>query len=199
MNIDLLFTEAGAGGLVAGENFSRKVAGALFDPAASTIELEFVDAMEPLALNIPIGQELFEPLNAVYFPFVGAVKSGHIAQAYQVPLAIVGDAFHAQMAAHHRPHPMPIRGFAEFMAACTSGQPVHRDDLSDDSTIGCVLGDASPAALEFAPHLAQQRALEAAPRGPQAPGPSAPGMGLGGGGGGTYIPPADNGGGTEGQ
>ncbi len=76
----------------------------------------------------------------------------------------------------------PLVAFDYFVKSCTSGQPVHREDLSDDSA-GCVLGDAVPSALQFAPHLARRHAIEAAPKmAPNAPGPSTPGLGSGGGG-----------------
>jgi hypothetical protein len=59
--------------------------------------------------------------------------------------------------------------------------------LGDEDGMGCILGDASPSSLEFAPHLARRHALEAKPN--IAP-VNAPGMGLGGsssgGGGGGY-------------
>jgi hypothetical protein len=194
MNIDLLFTEDGAAGLVASANFPRRVAGALFDRATGAIELEFVEA-DPLALNIPVADDLREALAASFHPFIGAVKGGKIAQAYQIPLAVLGDDYHAQTARRVQAAATPLVAFARFMERCVAGQPVHRADLGDEDASGCVLGDASPVALQFAPHLAQQHALEIAPRGPSAPGPRGPGMGLGGGGGGTgggyFIPPTD--------
>ncbi|HBH26117.1 MAG TPA: hypothetical protein DDX54_01780 [Rhodospirillaceae bacterium] len=190
MNIDLLITAQGLAGLVAGANLPRKVVGMLFEPATGTLSLEMMDA-GALPLNIPVDEELRPALAGNYFPFVGAVKGGHIAQGYQAPLAVIGDAFHAQMAAAARPAAQPLTAFAAFMAGCVAGQPVHREDLADEDTRGCVLGAAAPATLQFAPHLAQQRALEAAPRGPI---PHAPGLGLGGsggGGGGYFVPPTD--------
>ena len=64
--------------------------------------------------------------------------------------------------------------------------------------MGCILGDASPSALQFAPHLARRVAMEASPQAAPS-GPSGPGLGGGGGGGragqirtGGTIPPSQN-------
>ncbi len=191
MNIDLLLTKKGAAGFIANAAFPRKIAGVLFEPEAATLGMEFVD-MDSLELNIPVGENLAPLLSNVHFLYIAAYVGGQVAQAYQVPFMIVGDALHAAMATRARPHPAPLAGFTDFLAACTWGQPVHRTDLGDDTTKGCVLGEAAPAALQFAPHLAQQRALEAAPQVPQyVIGPAGP-SGMGGGGGargGSVVPP----------
>jgi hypothetical protein len=52
--------------------------------------------------------------------------------------------------------------------------------------MSCVLGEASPTALKFAPHLARRHAMEASPR--LAPSHSPPTLGLGGRGGNTNPP-----------
>lgn len=190
MNIDLLFTADGTAGLIASTNFPHKVVGVLFEPSSGTLSLEFAN-MHTLLLNIPVEEAGQVMLETLYFPFIGAIKAGHIAQAYQAPLVILGHVMHASMAAHAAPYRSPLLAFESFMTACVTGQPVHRIDLSDEGTVGCVLGSAAPTTLVFAPHLLPQRALEAAPRGPA---PKGPGLGLGGGGstgGGLYIPPND--------
>ncbi len=184
MNIDLLFTDTGEAGLICSENPVTKAAGVVFDTQTGVLTLEFSD-MDFLEMNIPVDGEFFGRLDFCAQVHIGAVKDGQIAQAYQIPFMFLDDPYRGEAFKNVRQPPNPLVAFDYFVKACTAGQPVHREDLSDDSA-GCVLGDAVPSALQFAPHLARRHAIEAAPKmAPNAPGPSTPGLGGGGGGGGS--------------
>ncbi|MFP4314138.1 MAG: hypothetical protein ACLFR0_07410 [Alphaproteobacteria bacterium] len=177
MNIDLLLTRQGEAGLITSENFSKKVAGIVFDPPSGTLTLEFVD-MDYMDLNIGVDSVYNASLDMNQSLHIGSVKDGQIGQAYQVPLMFSDDPYRNEIM-NVEPASSPLMAFQYFINACIAGQPVHREDLGDDDTMGCVLGDSSPSSLEFAPHLARRHALETKPN--VAPSINAPGMGLGGG------------------
>ena len=178
MNIDLLFTEAGEAGLICSENLVSKAAGAVFDTQSGVLTLEFTD-MDFLEMNIPVDEEFFGRLDYCAQLHLGAIKDGEIAQAYQIPFMFLDDPYRGEAFKDVRQQPNPLAAFHYFVKQCTAGQPVHRDDLNDDS-FGCVLGDAVPSSLQFAPHLARRHAIEMAPKAaPNAPGPAVPGLGGG--------------------
>lgn len=182
MNIDLLFTRQGEAGLICSENLVKKAMGVLFDASTGLMSLEFVD-MDHMDLNIPVDQEFFGMLDMCSQLHIGAVKNGNIAQAYQLPLMFLDDPYRAEALQNIMAGNNSLEAFNYFVKACVTGQPLHRDDLGADDTMGCVLGDASPASLEFAPHLARRHAMEISPKNaPQ--GPAGPSLGLGGSGGG---------------
>lgn len=176
MNIDLLFTAQGEGGLIANENFARKIAGIVYDTQNGIFTLEFAD-MDYMELNIPVEADYnhFLDINATLH--IGSVKGGNIGQAYQVPLMFSDDPYRNRMITPEIPA-QPLAAFHYFMKNCTSGQPVFRDDLGDESAMGCVLGSATPASLQFAPHLARRHGHEI--RATAQPTLNVPGMGLGG-------------------
>jgi hypothetical protein len=183
MDIDLLFTAEGEAGVIANENLVQKALGLVLDTQTGTLTVEFAD-MDYLELNIPVERDFFAALDACGQVHLGAIKNGHIAQAYQVPLMFLDDPYRGDALKNVRQANNPLVAFERFVKRCTNGQPVHRDDLGNEDTMGCILGDASPSSLQFAPHLARRHALEAAPKvAPRGPGPSAPGLGGGGGGG----------------
>lgn len=188
MNIDLLFTDQGEAGLIANENFARKIAGIVFDTQSGIFTIEFAD-MDFMDLNIPVEPEYNQHLDMNTIIHVGSVKDGRIGQAYQVPLMFSDDPYRNEIMKPEQPA-QPLAAFSYFMKQCVIGQPVFRDDLGDEDTMGCVLGSASPSSLEFAPHLARRHGLEVRPT--AQPSINAPGMGLGGsgssggGGGGSY-------------
>ena len=135
-------------------------------------------------LNIPVEAEFYEALDMCSQIHIGAVKDGHIAQAYQAPFMFLDDPYRMEAFKNLVQPRNPLQAFGGFVKACIFGQPVHREDLGDEETMGCILGNAVPASLQFAPQLARRHAMEAqpkaAPRGPS--GPSGPGgMGDGGG------------------
>lgn len=178
MNIDLLFTNQGEAGLIASENFARKIVGIVFDTQSGIFTIEFAD-MDFMDLNIPVEPEYNQHLDMNTTIHVGSVKDGHIGQAYQVPLMFSDDPYRNEIMKPEQPA-QPLAAFGYFMKQCVVGQPVFRDDLGDEDTMGCVLGSASPSSLEFAPHLARRHGLEVRPT--AQPSINAPGMGLGGGG-----------------
>ena len=182
MNIDLLFTSQGEAGLISSENLVKKVAGVVFDTSGGLLSLEFVD-MDFLELNIPVEKEFNATLDMCPQIHIGAIKDGNIAQAYQVPFMFLDDPYRTEAFKNVRQPGNPLEAFNYFVKATVFGQPVHREDLGDESNMGCILGDAVPSALQFAPHLARRHQMEVAPKAaPNAPGPSAPGLGGGGGG-----------------
>lgn len=177
MDIDLLFTHDGVAGLICSENLVKKAIGVLFDSQTGLMNIEYAD-MDQLEFNIPIGQEFWENLEMNPVLQIGSVKNGAIGQAYQVPLLFLDDPYRGEKLGQTPQHPKPLAAFNAFITRCTIGQPAHREDLDNDAAAGCVLGDASPAALQFAPHLARQHALEVRPTAaPSAPGMSVPGLG----------------------
>lgn len=184
MNIDLLITREGEAGLITSENLVKKVIGVLVDTETAMLSLEYAD-MDNLDLNIPVEADFLSVLDENAMLHIGAVKNDNIAQAYQVPVMFSDDPYRSELLGKEEQE-YPLLAFHAFMRNCAFGQPVHRDDLADEDSMGCILGDTKPSALQFAPHLERRYALEAKPV--AAPRMNAPGMGLGGGGGGggTY-------------
>lgn len=181
MNIDLLFTEHGEAGLICSANLVQKALGIVFDTQTGTLSLEYAD-MDYMDLNIPVEEEFFETLDFCAQIHIGAIVDGHIAQAYQIPFMFLDDPYRGEAFKNIKQPKNPLDSFNYFVKQCVAGQPVHRDDLGNEDTMGCVLGDASPADLEFAPHLARRHAMEVAPKAaPSGPGPSGPGLGGAGG------------------
>jgi hypothetical protein len=184
MDIDLLFTAEGEAGVICNENPVQKAIGLVFDTKTGILTLEFAD-MDYLEMNIPVEQDFFAPLDHTAQIHMGAIKNGHIAQAYQIPFMFLDDPYRGDAFKNVRQLKNPLVAFERFVKRCSIGQPIHRDDLGNEESMGCVLGDSSPSSLQFAPHLARRHALEAAPKvAPRGPGPSTPGLGGGGGGGG---------------
>jgi len=192
MNIDLLFTQNGEAGLIASENLVKKASGLLLDTKNGLLTVEFVDS-DYMDFNIPVEPEFFDMLDVCGHVHFGAIKSGHIGQAYQIPLMFLDDPYRGDAMNRNVSAKNPLQAFNAFVKRCVAGQPVHRDDLGDESAMGCILGDASPTSLQFAPHLARRHAQELGPRAPiHAPRMGGPGLGTSGGGGTTrYTKPDD--------
>ncbi len=188
MNIDLLFTENGEAGLIASENLIKKASGIVLDTKNGMLTLEYVDS-DYEELNIPVEPEFFGMLEYCGRIHIGAIKNGNIAQAYQIPFMFLDDPYRGQDVAHVVEAKNPLHAFGLFVKKVIAGQPVHRSDLGDENAMGCVLGDASPASLQFAPHLQRRVALEAGPRAAPALGMrmGGPAPGLGSSGGGGYV------------
>ncbi len=190
MNIDLLLTQSGEAGLISSENLVKKASGAVLDTQSGVLTIEFVDS-DYIDLNIPIEADFFGALEYCAQVHVGAIKNGHIAQAYQVPFMFLDDPYGGQALKKIVQLENPLQAFNLFVKRCVTGQPAHRDDLGDETAMGCVLGEASPASLRFAPHLAKRHALEIGVRPNAAPvnAPRFGGPGLGGSSGDGYVPP----------
>ncbi len=177
MNIDLLFSNESEAGLICSENLVKKAIGILFDNTTGMMNVEFAD-MDQLEFNIPIDEDLWQYLDLNNTIYIGSVIKGNIAQAYQIPLLFLDDPYRGDKLGAIKQQKRPLVAFNSFVTRCTIGQPVHRDDLDNDTASSCVLGDASPSSLQFAPHLARQHAIEARPAAaPSAPGFSTPGLG----------------------
>ncbi len=179
MNIDLLITPEGEAGLLCSENLIKKSVGVIFDEKNGIFSLEFTD-MDDMELNIPVEEEFFACLDQSALLHIGAVIGGKIAQAYQAPLMFLNDPYRAEAFRDVKAPKKPLAAFEYFIKRCVLGQPVHRDDAGDEDTSSCILGEALPSSLEFAPHLARRHTMEVAPT--AAPHMSGPGMGMGGGG-----------------
>ncbi len=187
MDIDLLLTPDGQAGLVSDKGFASPVAGAMFDAQTFTFSLEFAD-MDSMELNIPLDNGLLPAI--LYAPGlqVGVIEGGQIEESWQVPLLLINDP------ERRRPQggrPLKasasVLAFEKFLRQCVTGQPVHRENLGDESSADSVMSGMNRAVLQFAPHLARQKTLEAQPH--LAPAPSAPGMAPGGGGGTRNVQP----------
>lgn len=194
MDMDLLFTAEGEAGLISSQNMVKKAAGILVDAQSGLLTIEYVD-MDSAEMNIGLDSEFVETLDQRSQIHFGAVVDGHIAQAYQVPVMFVDDPYRGELLGRAQQPANPLQAFEHFIKRCVRGQPVHREDLSNDENMGCVLGDASPSSLQFAPHLARRHAMESKPSAqPSAPGMNVPGLGgssKSGGGGSQTPPPTD--------
>jgi hypothetical protein len=177
MNIDLLITQKGEAGLLCSKNLIGKANATILDPGDGMLVIEFA-TMDSMELNIPIQSEFFELLDNTPFLHVGSVVDSKIGQAYQVPLMILNDPYRMRLLGHKKPPEKPLSAFHYFVQNCVLGQPVHRDDMGDEATIGGILGDVSPSSLEFAPQLTKRYSLEV--QNIAAPAMNVPGLGLGG-------------------
>ena len=194
MNIDLLLTQRGELGFLCDEDFLNPVAGAMFDAESCQMSQEFAD-MDSLDLNIPVDYNFTEQLLYARSMQLGSIVDGQITTSRQIPVVLINDPYGGPPTMPGKSSDSVLR-FESFLKACISGQPIHRDDLGDESTAESVVSGINTAVLQFAPQLARQRAMEAAPKatldlGPQISGPG--GMGGGGGGGGRTAatrPPA---------
>ncbi|MCM2343836.1 MAG: hypothetical protein NDJ24_04690 [Alphaproteobacteria bacterium] len=188
MNIDLLLTTQGDAGLVCDTAAGSPVAGVMFDSDTGQLTLEYAD-LDPLDLNIPVDDSYIETLYYATSIQVGTIVDGEIRENRQVPILLTNDPqANSDRARFAKPRASAL-AFESFLKACVKGQPIHRADLSDESSSGSVMGGMSPSILKFAPHLARQKAFEAAPH--LAPkGPAPPGLGPGGGrSGGGHVSP----------
>ena len=203
MNIDLLITQHNEVGLLCDQSFEGPMSGAIFDAETGEMTIEFGDAGEAYHLNIPVEDGFRDTLLFAQQLQVGMLENGLIAQSLQVPLLYLNDPYGSefgQTALRRATH--SLIGFEQFMKRCITGQPAHREDLSDENSRGCVLRGMDPSALQYVPQLIRQRMLEASPKlGPTLDGPSiglAPGMAPGGGSGTRrhvvrrHIPPEDS-------
>ncbi len=194
MNIDLLVTEKGEAGLLCSKNLIAKALGAILDTDSGILSLEF-ESVDQMDLNIPIEPEFFDLLDATSHLHIGSVSNNKIGQAYQVPLLFLNDPYRTQMLQHVKAPDKPLSAFHYFVKNCVLGQPVHRDDMGDENTSGCILGDVSPSSLEFAQHLVRRHGMELQNIHVQEL--NVPGLGLGGSGSAQRTRYTNNRGGTS--
>jgi len=188
VNIDLLLTQQGDAGLVCDGAFESPVAGVIFDAEMRQITLEHAN-LDTAELNIPVEDDIAQALLWATSVQVGVIEGGQIQDNRQVPLMLLNDP--DAEPGYDKPSRASnsVTAFERFLKACVTGQPLHRDDLGDEDESGSVVGGMNRAVLQFAPHLARQRTLEAShDLKLHGPAPMAPGMGLGGGGG-SATPP----------
>ncbi len=178
MNIDLLLTSKNEAGLVCDQSAGCAVAGVMFDSDTGLMTIEYTE-LDPLELNIPVDDRYIEALYYATSIQVGTIINGEIRESRQVPLLLLNDpAANNDRARFAKPR-ASVLAFEYFLKNAITGQPLHREDLGDDSG-SSVMGRMSAAVLKFAPNLVRQRTMEIAPT--LAPkGPNPPGLGLGGG------------------
>lgn len=181
MNIDLLLTKNGEAGLVCDQAAGSPVAGIMFDSDTGLMSIEYTE-LDPLDMNIPLDDSYIETLYYATSIQIGTIIDGEIRESRQVPILLLNDpAANSDRARFAKPRSSVI-AFERFLKACIKGQPIHRDDLADETASGSVMGGMSASILKFAPNLARQRTMEIAPT--LAPkGPNPPGLHMGGGGG----------------
>lgn len=186
MNIDLLLSNQNVAGLISDESFKGSLAGVMFDAETGVMMLEFTDA-DSLELNIPVELSIAQILSDRVDIHLGVLERGTFADTRQLPLILQNDPFGGGNAGYFAVKPrQSILDFENFLKKAIMGQPAHREDLGDEAAAESLMSGFNPAVLQFAPHLARQRTMEAAPKmQPAGPGPS---MGMGGGGGGGNNP-----------
>jgi len=159
MQIDLLATPRGEIGIVSNRAFESDVSGVIFDVAERSLTLEFGASMDSLKLNVPVSEEFVDTLRHAPFMHVCAVAAGRMVSAKQAPLVKVSvneDDFVYGDARTGVTHVQNWIREAKF------AQPVHRDNLADESSSGGVLRGLSRGTLQVAPQLAQQLVQERA-------------------------------------
>lgn len=164
MNIDLLIGKNGQSGLLCSQPLKGEPVGAIFDALLCEITVEFANGAEPLALNIPVEERFIKKLLTDHSLFAGCVQDGQYIDALEVPLVYLNDPYGSPLAA--RPALSTRRnvtGFEAFLHNSSFAQPIHRDDLGDESTLSGILGGEDVRAIKFAPALARQRELEHMP------------------------------------
>lgn len=190
MNIDLLLTDKGEAGLVCDEPCSDPVVAVLLDLYEHRMFIEMEDHIS-MPLNINVDREYVEDLRFASMIETGVLFDGNITESLQVPLITLDE---------DSPYPslenLPFRTnsvmhFESFIKNSVKGQPIHREDLGNEASLGSLMNATQLIAPQFAPKLEHQRQLEASPRTP-APGhaPQFAGPGGGAGGGGKYSPPS---------
>lgn len=172
MNIDLFLTRHGESGLLCDSPLGRGVAGVILDAQTLDITIEFSSG-DTLHLNIPVEDEHREMLLFSHRIFIGCLNGGLIADTTEVPMMYLNDPYGGSFGEASpmlsRPRKSLI-GFEQFMKRAASAQPIHRDDLGDEGSAGCVLRGMNPNALQYVPQLLRQRLMEVSPRVPQGPG-----------------------------
>lgn len=166
MNIDLFLGPHGEAGLLCDRIPGPDVAGVIFDAQTLDLTLEFAGDADPLHLNIPVEDSYRDLLLFAHKLYVGMIKDGLIAETLVVPMLYLNDPYGSEFG---QSSPLAktrrsLIGFEQFMKRCDTAQPVHRDDLGDENSLGCVLRGMDPRALTFVPQLVRQRMLETGPR-----------------------------------
>lgn len=179
MNIDLFLTDHGECGLLCEGASAPDVAGVIFDAQVMTLTLEYVHG-ETLHLNIPVHDTHRDKVLFAHRIYVGHLADGLIADSREVPMLYLNDPYGGTFSDSSPLLSKPRRslvGFEQFLKRAAMAQPVHRANLSDEGSAGCVLRGTSAESLQYVPKLRRERMLETAPRAVLS---SAPGLALGG-------------------
>lgn len=183
MNIDLFLGPHGEAGLLCDRIPGPDLAGVIFDAQTLDLTLEFTGDADPLHLNIPVEDSYRDLLLFAHRIYIGMLKDGLIAETLLVPMLYLNDPYGSDFG---QSSPLAktrrsLIGFEQFMKRCDTAQPVHREDLGDENSLGCVLRGMDPRALAFVPQLVRQRLLETGPRAAPAVTVPAAGLHMGGG------------------
>lgn len=184
VNIDLFLSPHGEAGLLCDRIPGPAIGGVIFDAQTLELTIEFAGGDDTFHLNIPVEADYRDMLLFAHKIYIGMLKDGLIGDTLLVPMLYLNDPYGSEFG---QGSPLArtrrsLIGFEQFMKRCDAAQPVHRDDLGDENSAGCVLRGMDPRALEFVPQLVRQRMLETGPR--AAPVLSSPAAGLHMGGGG---------------
>lgn len=179
MNIDLLVGKSGQSGLLCSKPLKGEPVGAIFDALMRDITIEYPHGANALTLNIQVEERFIKKLLTDHSLFIGCVQDDLYVDALEIPLVYLNDPYGMPMGSRsaiktHR----NVSGFERFLRNSSFAQPIHRDDLSDESTLSGILGGEDVRSLKFSPALARQRDLEHMPQYTPAP---AMNLGLGGG------------------
>lgn len=171
MNIDLLVTDTGDAGLVGDTLLVSPIAGIMLDAETGLLNLE-LENHDTVDLNIPVEGRLHDMLFRATILQMGVIEQGEVQESRQVPLMVINDARaqpgHDAVARGSK----LVKSFDSFIRRCVTGQPVHRDDLTNEISADSVMTGVNPAILAYAPHLERQLLLEASPSFiPSGPGP----------------------------
>lgn len=166
MNIDLFLSKHGESGLLCDRVPEAPVAGVIFDAQTLELTIEYTGDNDPLHLNISVETIYTDLLLFSHKIYIGALNNGLIAETLLVPMLYLNDPYGGDFG---QGSPLgktrrSLIGFEQFMKRCHAAQPVHRDDLGDEDSSGCVLRGMDPQALQFVPQLVRQRMLETGPR-----------------------------------
>lgn len=180
MDIDLLIGKDGQSGLLCNKPLKGEPVGVIFDALLREITIEFAHGADPLILNITVEERFVKKLLTDHSLFFGCVQDGEYIDALEIPLVYLNDPYGSVYGA--RPAIKTRRnanGFERFLHNSSFAQPIHRDDLGDESTLSGVVGGEDVRAIKFSPALARQREMEHMPH--YAPAAPAMNLGLGGG------------------
>lgn len=150
-------TRHGEAGLVGDRMLPEPVQAVVLDVPAAELVLKFHRTAD-LRLNIPVDHALLGRLVLQPEMHIGIIRDGEIVSVEQCPLHLLNNPI-ATGGTPARARISPS-AFEAFMKRCVTGQPVHRDDIKNETSVGGVLQGVSPAVLKFAENIQQQRELE---------------------------------------
>jgi hypothetical protein len=166
VNIDLFLTDHGQCGLLCDLAVPEPVGGVIFDAQVMTLTLEYVHGRTQ-HLNIPVAGPHLDRLLFSHRIFFAALENGLIVDMAEVPLLYLNDPYGGTFGETSPLLSRPRRSliaFEQFMKHAVAAQPVHRSNLSDETSAESVLHGLSSATLGYAPKLIRERQMESAPK-----------------------------------